>query len=32
MAIKNSLIEQENKVTEQLEEIQEMMTYYPTEE
>lgn len=32
LAIKNSLLEQENKVTEQLDEIQEMKVYYPTAE
>lgn len=32
LALKNSLIETENKVTESLDVIEEMKTYYPSEE
>lgn len=32
LAIKNSLIEKENKVTESLDVIEEVKTYYPSQE
>lgn len=32
LAIKNSLIEKENKVTESLEVIEEVKTFYPSQE